>query len=103
MKLLLAFCLTLSVANAQEPHPITAAQLGHKSARVAAVQITGPWQWQVPPTPSTDPATVLIPYIDRAGKDKADLVVFPELYLGMFRVPSPQTVAISEAAKRNKI
>ncbi len=82
---------------------ITPAQLAHQSVRVAAVQITGPWNWQVPTTEENDTAAAIVPYIDRAGKDKADLVVFPELYLGMFRVPSPQTEAIAAAAKRNAI
>jgi len=88
---------------AEEVKPMTAAQINQKSARVAAVQINGPWNWQIPTTKANDTAAAIVPYIDRAGKDKADLVVFPELYLGMFRVPSPQTEAISEAAKRNNI
>lgn len=99
--------LLVSPAFAEEatkkPGVISPSQLAHKSARVAAVQITGPWNWQVPTTAENDTAAAIVPYIDRAGKDGADLVVFPELYLGMFRVPSPQTDAISEAAKRNKI
>lgn len=84
-------------------HPLTPEQLARKSVRVAAVQIDGPWIWRVPITPDRDPADPLIPYIDQAARDGADLVVFPELYLGMFRVPSPQTEKISEAARRNKI
>lgn len=95
--------LSISLTPAAEVQPITAAQIAHKSVRVAAVQITGPWNWQVPTTEKNDTAAALIPYIDRAGKDKADLVVFPELYLGMFRVPSSQTEAIAAAAKRNKL
>lgn len=97
------FAALLLHLNAEESHPITAAQLSHKSVRVAAVQITGPWNWQVPTSAKNDPAAAIVPYIDRAGKEMADLVVFPELYLGMFRVPSPQTEAISAAAKRNKL
>lgn len=89
--------------EAKKPNLITPAQLAHKSVRVAAVQITGPWNWQVPTTAKNDTAAAIVPYIDRAGKDMADLVVFPELYLGMFRVPSPQTEAIAAAAKRNKL
>ena len=95
--------LSMSLAPAAEVQPITAAQIAHKSVRVAAVQITGPWNWQVPTTEKNDTAAAIIPYIDRAGRDHADLVVFPELYLGMFRVPSPQTEAIAAAAKRNKL
>ncbi len=83
--------------------PMSQAQIGHKSVRVAAVQITGPWNWKVPSAKTNDPAAAIIPYIDRAGSDKVDLVVFPELYLGMFRIPSPQTEAIAAAAKRNQL
>ena len=103
---LIAAVLLISPSLAEEgtiPNRITLAQLGHKSVRVAAVQITGPWNWQVPTTAKNDTAAAIVPYIDRAGKDLADLVVFPELYLGMFRVPSPQTEAIAAAAKRNNI
>ncbi len=109
MKLLQHLILTflmispLPAEEVTKPKLITPAQLAHKSARVAAVQITGPWNWQVPTTAKNDTAAAIVPYIDRAGKDKADLVVFPELYLGMFRVPSPQTEAVAEAARRNKI
>ncbi len=98
--------LLASASFAEEvtsPKLITPEQLAFKSVRVAAVQITGPWNWQIPSTSSNDPAAAIIPYIDRAGKDKVDLVVFPELYLGMFRVPSPQTEAIAAAAKKNNI
>jgi len=86
-----------------KPKLITADQLAFKSVRVAAVQITGPWNWQVPTTSSNDTAAAIVPYIDRAGKDKVDMVVFPELFLGMFRVPSPQTEVIAAAAKRNNL
>ena len=98
--------LLISSSPAEEmvkPKQITPAQIAHKSVRVAAVQITGPWNWQVPTTAKNDTAAAIVPYIDRAGKDQADLVVFPELFLGMFRVPSPQTEAIAAAAKRNKL
>jgi predicted amidohydrolase len=88
---------------AAQIRPLTTDQIAHKTARVAAVQITGPWNWQVPTGEHNDPAKAIIPYIDRAGKDQADLVVFPELYLGMFQVPSPQTEAIATAAKRNNV
>jgi len=103
MKSLSVLLFSLCLAAAQQVPRITDGQLAHKSARVAAVQITGPWQWRVPPTAATDPATAIVPYIDRAGKEQVDLVVFPELYLGMFRVPSPQTDAIAAAAKRNHL
>lgn len=105
MKLFIIISVALMAhpVQAEESRPITEAQLAHKTVRVSAVQITGPWNWQVPTTAKNDTAAAIVPYIDRAGQDKADLVVFPELYLGMFRVPSPQTEAIAAAAKRNKL
>ena len=101
--------LSLRTAASASPEPATqirplaTGQIARKTARVAAVQITGPWNWQVATGAHNDPAKAIIPYIDRAGKDQADLVVFPELYLGMFQVPSPQTEAIAAAAKRNNV
>lgn len=86
-----------------EYRPLSPSQLERETARVAAVQITGPWMWRVPITEENDPADLLLPYIERAADDGADLVVFPELYLGMFRVPSPQTEKISAAAREHAI
>lgn len=91
------------IAPVPQYTPMTPEQLARTSARVAAVQITGPWMWRVPISPDNDPADLLVPYIERAAADGADLVVFPELYLGMFRVPSPQTEKISAAARANNI
>jgi predicted amidohydrolase len=45
----------------------------------------------------------LIPYVDRAGRDGAQLVVFPEYVLGHISVPGPETLLISAAAKKNAI
>jgi predicted amidohydrolase len=101
--LLLAAAITPLAAKEPVMRPLSAGQLASKSVKVAAVQINGPWAWQVPSGPNNDPAAAIVPYIDRAGRDGADLVVFPELFLGMFRVPSPQTETISAAAKRNKV
>jgi beta-ureidopropionase len=101
--LLFAAIAPLAAQDAPAVRPLSAGQLAFKSVKIAAVQIDGPWAWQVPSGPDNDPAAAIIPYIERAGRDGADLVVFPELFLGMFRVPSPQTKAISAAAKRNKV
>ena len=42
-------------------------------------------------------------YIEKAAKDSAQLVVFPEYYLGWITIPGKETRAISEAAARNRI
>jgi len=101
--LLITTAPLLAQAQSSVYKVMTPEQIGTKSARIAAVQVDSPWIWALPVDPNNDPADKLLPYIDRAGGDEADLVVFPELYLGMFRVPSPQTRKISEAAKRNNV
>ena len=83
--------------------PLTPDQMGHHKVRVAAVQLNGNWRYNQPYDPANCPADPVLPYIEKAAKDGADLVVFPELLIGMFRVPSPQTLKISQAALTNNI
>jgi predicted amidohydrolase len=45
----------------------------------------------------------MIPYVDRAGRDGAELVVFPEYVLGRISVPGPETRKFSEAAANHRI
>lgn len=70
--------------------------------KVAAVQIKGYDKGDLP-RQGFDPTAVILPYIDRAGKDGAQLVVFPEYVLGHIRVPSSITERISAAAAANHI
>ena len=110
LSLLLAATLALvGCAHSSSPpeppmiKPLSAEQLATNSVRVAAVQITGNWIYNAPLPPSDTPADRLLPYIERAAKDGADLVVFPELYLGLVRVPHPETDKIAAAAKAHHI
>ncbi len=70
--------------------------------RVAAVQITGYDKGDLP-RPGYDPANDLAAYVDRAGQDQAQLIVFPEYVLGRIRVPSQATETLAAAARRNSI
>ncbi len=70
--------------------------------KVAAVQISG-YDKGDPPRDNYDPAAALVPYINRAGEDGAQLVVFPEYVLGHIPVPGPTTKKISAAAAANGI
>lgn len=70
--------------------------------KVAAVQISGYDKGDLP-RDDYDPTTLLVPYIDRAGKDHAQLIVFPEYVLGRISVPGPSTAKIAAAAKKNSI
>ena len=83
--------------------PMTQEQLARHSVRVAAVQVDSPWMWGLPVDPNRDPADIAVRYIERAAEDGADLVVLPELWLGMFRVPSPQTEKVAAAARAGNI
>ncbi|MEM0924586.1 MAG: carbon-nitrogen hydrolase family protein [Planctomycetota bacterium] len=73
-----------------------------KSIRVAAVQINGYDKGELP-RDGFDPSVALVPYIDRAARDNAQLVVFPEYVLGHVEIPGPETKRISDAAKANEI
>ncbi len=72
------------------------------SIKVAAVQISGYDKGDLP-RDGFDPVASLIPYIHRAGKEDADLVVFPEYVLGHIPVPGDSTKRISAAAAANRI
>lgn len=76
--------------------------LNRDLVKVAAVQISGYDKGDLP-REGYDPAAQLIPYIDRAGKDEAQLVVFPEYVLGHIKVPGQETERISAAAKASSI
>jgi predicted amidohydrolase len=70
--------------------------------KVAAVQVSGHYKT---PTPELkkDPVETAIKYIHRAGRDSAQLVVFPEYYLGRISIPGEATKALSKAVAQNQI
>ncbi len=70
--------------------------------KVAAVQILGYDKTDMP-RPGFDPSEAVIRYIEKAAKDGAQLVVFPEYLLGRISVPGPQTERIAKAAATEKI
>ena len=72
------------------------------SVKVAAVQISGYHKGDVP-RKGYDPTESIVPYIHRAGKDGAQLVVFPEYVLGRIPVPGPSTEKLAAAAAANRI
>lgn len=73
-----------------------------RTVKVAAVQISGYDKAELP-RENYQPANGFVEYIDRAGKDGVELIVFPEYVLGHIRVPGAQTQLIASAAKRNGI
>ena len=104
----LNFCLSgLSAAVLCTVIPAGQAALPEKASRpdtvkVAAVQISGYDKGEVP-RPDYHPTQAIVPYINRAGKDGAQLVVFPEYVLGHIAVPGKETQAIAAAAAANRI
>ena len=77
-------------------------QLNRDLVKVAAVQVSGYDKGDLP-RDGYDPTIQLLPYISRAGKEHAQLIVFPEYILGRIRVPGPSTEKIAAAAKANSI
>lgn len=70
--------------------------------KIAAVQIQG-YDKGDARREGYDAADALLPYIERAGKDKAQLVVFPEYVLGRIPVPGPTTSKIAAVASAQQI
>ncbi len=70
--------------------------------KVAAVQISGYDKGDLP-RDGVDPASMFVPYIERAARDGAQLVVFPEYVLGHIPVPGPTTDKIAAAAKAGSL
>lgn len=95
----LAILIVLSAANALGGEP---GQDGADTVKVAAVQTLGYDKTDVP-RPGYDPTEAIVPYINKAGEDDAQLVVFPEYVLGRIPVPGPTTKKISQAAAANRI
>lgn len=91
------YLAAVAVACADEARPSN-----RDLVKVAAVQINGYDKGDLP-RDGYDPASRLIPYIDRAGRDKAQLVVFPEYVLGHISVPGDETNRIAAAARKNSI
>jgi predicted amidohydrolase len=86
-----------AVAPTAEPQQSLPAQV-----KVAAVQMLGYDKTDVP-RPGFDPDKAVVRYIEKAAKDEAQLVVFPEYLLGRITVPGPETDQISKAAAAARI
>ena len=91
----LAFAVDVVVAQ-------KAVDVNRDQVKVAAVQINGYDKGELR-RKGYQPEDSYVPYIDRAGRDGAQLVVFPEYVLGHISVPGPETAKISAAAKANSI
>ena len=87
-------------AGGEEPQEIGNTRSGQ--VKVAVVQFTGYDKTDLP-RPGFDPASTVAAYVERAGKDGAELVVFPEYVLGRIRVPGPETAKIAEQAAKHQI
>lgn len=95
--LFVSMCMVLPVAIARGDEPSRPSQV-----KVAAVQMLGYDKTDLP-RHGYDPSEAVVPYIERATEDGAQLVVFPEYLLGRITVPGPQTARIAKAAAAGKI
>jgi len=96
---LLALILSLGVASAEDGK--ADARMTDKVS-VAAVQLTGYDKVGNAPK-GIDPVAVLLPYIERAGREDVDLLVFPEYHLGRIQVPGPETECLAAPIGRQSI
>jgi predicted amidohydrolase len=94
--------LFLTLAIARQDAAANETAIKPKEVRVAAVQMLGYDKTELPRA-GFDPSDKVIQYIQRAGADGAQLVVFPEYLLGHITVPGPVTEKISAAAAANRI
>jgi predicted amidohydrolase len=88
------FLLNISLFP-QADDKIIESQLKWDKAKVAAVQLMVPVEG--------DPSDAVVKYIKKAASDSAQLVVFPEYYLGYVSKDDPKVLKVSAAAKENKI
>ena len=72
------------------------------TVKVAAVQILGYDKTEIP-RDGFDPSDTIVRYIDKAGQDGAQLIVFPEYVLGRISVPCPSTEKIAKAAAEHHV
>jgi len=85
------------------PGPSEAGQeVKRDEVKVAAVQICG-YDKGFVERPGFDPTESVVKYIEKAAGEGAQLVVYPEYYLGRITVPGPVTERISKAAAAAKI
>ncbi len=94
----LALVCVPCVLRAQEsaaPQPLS-------DVKIAAVQILGYDKTDLP-REGYDPVASVLRYIEKAGSDGVQLIVFPEYLLGRIRVPGPETERIAQAAARHRI
>lgn len=91
----LSTVLMMLPASAEEPKKPS-------QVKVAAVQMLGYDKTDVP-RPGFDPSETVARYVEKAAKDRAQLVVFPEYLLGRISVPGSQTERIAKAAAAGRI
>jgi predicted amidohydrolase len=82
--------------------PTEAGQSPPDRVKVAAVQMLG-YDKTDALRPGFDPSETVVRYMQRAARDGARLVVFPEYLLGRITVPGPQTEKIAKAAAAHGI
>lgn len=97
MKTTLPYRLALLLFGLALGRCVSAAGLDRDFVKIAAVQISG-YDKGDSPREDYHPVDKLVPYIERAGREGAQLVVFPEYILGRIEVPGSATRKISAAA-----
>ena len=94
-----------AVAPANPPPALAArgtlAPIPHRRARAKLATVQVPIDGEA--LQGRDPADVLAPHIERAGREGVDLVVFPEFTLGLFDLNGAVHTKVSTAARRANV
>jgi predicted amidohydrolase len=81
--------------------PPALAPIPHRQERVKVATVQVPIEGEA--LRGRDPADVIAPYIERAGREGADLVVFPEFTLGLFDLNGALHTKVSAAARQARV
>lgn len=96
------FLLVLIILLYASPLKAQSASKSRTKVKIAAVQISG-YDKTLTPGLKINAAENAVKYIERAARDTAQMVVFPEYYLGRISIPGPETRMIAKAAAKHKI
>jgi beta-ureidopropionase len=101
-KIIAAALLLTSMAHPSRAEEDSVLANKRNTVTVAAVQLTG-YDKKFLPKPDYNPAEAIVAYAERAARDGAELVVFPEYHLGQIHVPGPETEQIGAAAAKHRL
>ncbi len=97
---LVLWAASMGMAAENGTPAVTPLKAAKDKIKVACVQMDIPPGWF---EQKKDAVDLILPHIERAGKEAVDLLVFPEYFLGYFKIPDPLTDKLCAAAKQHRV